>query len=306
MTVPKIGLLIPTTFSSNPPSLRELQSFAKEAESLGFDSLWTIDRLIHPGYVFDPLATISMLVAVTDRIKFGTSILLTAFRNAVHLAKFLSTLDHLIGGRLILGASLGGRDGEYEASGVSVRQRVARLNENIKVMRMLWNQDVASFKGHFYDLRAVSMNPKPVERAIPIYIGGRAETVLRRAARIADGWIAGASFPPNEFAAVVQKVKKLLDQFGRDQSSFSVVKLLYTWVADDRALAKRVIKKWADAYYQRDYDVERYCAFGNATECGSIIEQFIEAGAETVILGPPSTDLSQIRKIANEVLPHLS
>ena len=137
-----IGILIPGSFAGAPPTLREFTAFFRRADDLGLHSLWVIDRIFHHNHVLDPMTLLTCAAAVTSRIRVGTSVLLFVLRNPILIAKTTATLDHLSGGRLTLGVSLGGRDNEFEPLGVSMKQRVSRLRENLTVMRKLWTDHV--------------------------------------------------------------------------------------------------------------------------------------------------------------------
>ncbi len=184
----KIGLLVPGGFGGTPPSMAEFNSFFRRADELGYDSLWVIDRLFHNINIIDPMTLMACAAAVTDRIRLGTSVLLFVMRNPALVAKTISTIDYLSGGRVTLGISLGGRDNEYEPMGVDVKRRVSRFTEGLEVMRRLWNEDGVTHHGRFFDMDNVTVNPKPVQKpGIPVIFGGTAEGVFKRTGELADG-----------------------------------------------------------------------------------------------------------------------
>jgi len=188
----RIGFIIPGSFSGKPPALSEFTEFFRRVDDLGFHTLWVIDRLFHHINILEPLTLLTCAATVTSRIRLGTSVILFVLRNPVLMAKTTATLDYLSGGRLILGVSLGGRDQEFEALGVPIKQRVSRLQEQLTVMWKLWTEQQVTFHGRYYHLDNVNMEPKPLQKpGIPILMGGRADAVLKRSAEQADGWIAG-------------------------------------------------------------------------------------------------------------------
>jgi alkanesulfonate monooxygenase SsuD/methylene tetrahydromethanopterin reductase-like flavin-dependent oxidoreductase (luciferase family) len=222
------------------------------------------------------------------------------------MAKTTATLDYLSGGRLILGVSLGGRDNEFEPLGVSMQQRVSRLRENLTVMRQLWTEPQVTFHGRHYHMDNVSMEPKPVQKpGIPILMGGRAEAVLKRSAEEADGWISGGQGTPEAFREAWQKVRSYAQAAGKDPDALEAGKLMYISVGEDRERCREQLRVFIHAYYGPQFDVDANCAFGPPAVCAARIQGFLDAGAKTVMLGPPWPDVEQARRIATEVVPCL-
>jgi probable F420-dependent oxidoreductase len=306
VTAAKVGLLLPGSFAGQPPKLSEFAEFFRRADDLGFHSLWVIDRVFHSVNILDPLTVLTCAAAVTSRIRLGTAVLLTAFRNPVLTAKTTATLDYLSGGRLTLGVSLGGRDNEFESLGVPIKQRVSRLRENLAVMRKLWTEPNVTFHGRYYHLDNVNMEPKPPQKpCIPILMGGRAEAVLKRSVEEADGWIAGSQGTPETFHEGWQKVREYARAAGKDPEALEVGKLLYISVGDDRARCQEQLKAFLHTYYGPQYDVETNCIFGSPKDCAAQIQGFIDAGVKTLMLGPTRLDIDQVSRIAQEVRPLL-
>ena len=138
------------------------------------------------------MTLLACAAAVTGRIRLGTSVLLFVMRNPALVAKTISTIDYLSGGRVTLGISLGGRDNEYEPMGVDVKRRVGRFTEGLEVMRRLWTESSVTHHGRFFNLDNVNVSPKPVQKpGIPVILGGSAEGGFQRAGELADGWGAG-------------------------------------------------------------------------------------------------------------------
>ncbi len=305
-TTAKVGLLIPGSFSGQPPQLSEFTEFFRRADDLGFHSLWVIDRIFHSVNVLDPLTLLTCAATVTSRVRLGTAVLLLAFRNPVLTAKVTASLDYLSGGRLTLGVSLGGRDNEFESLGVPINQRVGRLRENLTVMRKLWTEQNVTFHGRYYHLDNVNIDPKPPQKpSIPIFMGGRAEAVLKRSVEEADGWIAGGQGTPETFHEAWQKVQGYARAAGKDPEAVEAGKLLYIAVGDDRARCQEQLRAFTHAYYGPQYDVETNCIFGSPKDCAAKIQRFIDAGAKTLMLGPTWPDVVQVTQIATEVVPLL-
>lgn len=296
-----IGLRIPTHLAEplSEPS-RQLAEFARIAEALGFDSLWVTDRLFHRVGVLDPFVALSWAAAHTSRIRLGTSVFLLTLRDPVSPAKAAATLDYLSQGRLTFGVSIGGTPAEYRALGVQASERVARLRESLVVLRRLWSDDNTSFHGRFFEFEDASINPKPVQQpSIPIWLGGGSEAVLRRAAELADGWVAGAAGTPQEFAAAVSKLQEVAKNRGRERSSLDVGRLVYISVDPDRARGLELAGRMFDPYYGSGFAARSVVA-GSVAECAEAVRPFAEVDAArmTVILGPPTFDPEQVQRLA--------
>ena len=305
-TEAKIGLLVPGSFAGTPPSMQDFTQFFRRADELGFDSLWVIDRIFHDINILEPMTLLTCAAAVTNRIRLGTSVLLFLFRNPVQLAKTAATLDHLSGGRLTLGISLGGRDFEFGPMGSDRERRVSRFRESLALMRKLWTEDNVTHHGRFYDMDNVTVLPKPVQKpGIPIWFGGSAEGALKRSAELADGWVGGGSGGNDAYRQTWQKVKDYAQAAGKDPESLDSGRLAYVYVDQDREKCRQALVEFTHAYYGPQYDVDNNCVFGSAEECATKIQGFIDAGAKTMILGPTWPDVDQIERIAREVVPLL-
>jgi len=180
----------------------------QRAEALGYRSAWTFQRLLVPAEpepdarsgmevyrsVLDPVVSLAHLAGRTDRIRLGLAVLNMPFFSPALMAKQLTTLDILSGGRLDVGLGVGWSRVEFVASGVPYERRGARAEEFLRALRALWTDDVVEFDGEFYQIPPARMQPKPVQRPHPpVLLGGGAEAALRRAGRVADGWISASN-----------------------------------------------------------------------------------------------------------------
>jgi len=193
-----------------------LLTFAREMERLGYESLWASDHIVVPHAIssrypcnatgqfplppdatfLEPLTALGMVAAVTERVRLGTTVLVLPHRHPVLAAKALATLDHLSGGRVILGAGVGWMREEIELLGAPFDERGAWSDEAIRVMRACWRDERTRFQGRFFAFPDVGCFPKPVRGDIPIWMGGHARPALRRIVALADGW--HAAFPTAE------------------------------------------------------------------------------------------------------------
>ena len=230
----KMGLLVPSCFAAAPPNMEAYTRFFRRADDLGFHSLWVIDRIFHRINIMEPLTLLTCAATVTTRIRLGTSVILSLFRNPVQLAKTTATLDYLSGGRVTLGISLGGWDNEFEAMGIAKGRRVSLFRENLTLMRKLWAETDVTHHGRFYHMDNVNVWPKPLQKpGIPIIIGAYADAALKRSAEHADGWVAGTG-NQETFRQARQKVQDYARGAGKNPDSLDSGKVLYICMGKDR------------------------------------------------------------------------
>lgn len=180
-------------------SAANLTGFGSQAERLGYDSLWTFQRLLVPDSrtmepvyqsVLDPLVALGYLSAVTSTVRLSVAVLNLPFVTPLYLAKQVATLDVLSGGRIDLGLGIGWLPEEFTASGTVTARRGARTEEYLAALRTLWTGHNDDFHGEFYEIPAGRQAPPPVQRpGPPILLGGMSAPAMDRAARVADGWV---------------------------------------------------------------------------------------------------------------------
>ena len=190
----RIGISLPVRELEN--DLAGIRDFARTAEELGFTHLRIPDMVIRPGggHLHEPLTLLSWVAALTSTIELVPSVIILPVRQTVLVAKQAAELDLLSGGRLRLGVGVGRSPEEYAALGQDYGTRGRRCDEQIELLRLLWTQDEVTFEGQWDHVEGAGINPLPVQRPIPIWIGpgggGQAPAVLRRVGRLADGWFA--------------------------------------------------------------------------------------------------------------------
>jgi len=234
----ELGVALPT--SAPYASTESLLRIAEEAERLGYNSLWTYERLLYPiagitqrdgstwqlpeSYksVYEPIETLSFVAALTQRVKLGTSIVNAPFQSPVLLARRFATLDRLSNGRVIAGLGQGWMPQEFATSNVSIKERGKRIEEYIEALRAIWGPDPVSYDGTFYHIPASIINPKPVQKGgIPILMGFNTLAAIKRAARLADIL--------NPIASTIEALESAVTAFrsaaqeaGRDPSTLKV------------------------------------------------------------------------------------
>jgi len=295
------GLRLPAV---HPTDVGRVRDFIVEAERLGFHSLWAGDHVFYNVDVLQPLQLLSWAAALTTRMRLGTAVMLTAYLNPVLLAKAAATLDCLSGGRLTLGVSIGGTEAEFKSIGVPMDQRVGRLIESVAIMRKLWQEDDVSYDGRYYEVEHGTINPKPAQRpGVPVYFGATSDAMLRRLARVADGWVGSAAVSPEAYLAGVDKVKEFAAATGRDANALGFAKLQNVSIDADRNKAVETAERHWKSYYGPRYNIENAVIYGTAEECLARLQVFTQADAPevTLALEPAGLDLGQLDLLARTV-----
>ncbi len=230
----RFGLIYPQTeFGHDPEAIKE---YAQTAESLGYAYVGAYDHVLganpeRPGgwngrYTYkdafmEPFVLFSFLAGLTTTIEFCTSILILPQRQAALVAKQAATLDLISGGRLRLGVGLGWNAVEYTALNEKFSNRGRRIEEQIELIRLLWGQSLVTYSGEWHYVPDAGINPLPERPSIPIWMGGRANPVLRRVARIADGWI--PTYPTAaDTLPHLEKLDVYLYENGRTRDGFGI------------------------------------------------------------------------------------
>ncbi len=260
---------------------------AKQAEELGFDYLSTGEHLMFHGAVPNGLISLAAAAGATSTIKLLSSITLVPLYPAALLAKLVATLDVVSGGRFSLGVGVGGEfPKEFDAVGVPVTERGARTNEALEVIdRLLTERDV-TFDGRFTSLDGVTIAPPPVQRPRPpIWVSGRQDAAIRRAARHGDGWLPYL-YTPERLAESMDKVSAFAAEAGRPDGSVAGGIYLFTCVNDDRDRALELASEQLSRQYNQDFSelVGKYALAGSPEDCLARIDEYRQAGAGTVIL----------------------
>ena len=232
------GLLTAQHHPSDPRPVAELYREAIEygvlAEAAGFDSVWTSEHhFVDDGYMSAQLPVLAAIAARTDRIRLGTGVLLAPLFDPLRLAEDAATVDLISGGRLILGLAIGWRDEEFEGFDISARSRGARMEATIGVLRQAWGDGLTTGDGVTFRFPTPGLNvtPKPVRgAATPIWIGAGAEPAVRRAGRIADGYL-GSGASPEALADRARWVREAAGAADRDPDAIEIAvhRMTFAW-----------------------------------------------------------------------------
>lgn len=222
----RLGVVLPQPeLGPDPVALRD---FVQAAEDLGYDYavLYEIILKTHdivlmdeehpdsPNDWHDPFVLMGYLAGLTSRLRFTTGVTILPSRPTILVAKQAAGVDRLSGGRLRLGVSVGWNKGEYRAMGADFGNRGRRIEEQIAVMRELWTKELVTFKGQYHDLENVCLGILPKQQPIPVWIGGYADAVLRRIARIGDGWCVNI-VPPDRAEPLIERFRGYVEEAER-------------------------------------------------------------------------------------------
>lgn len=286
--------------------MEHIRRFVTKAETLGYDSLWLQERILSDFAMLEPVTLLSYVAAITERICLGVSVILLTLRNPFQLAKSLSTLDRMSGGRVIIGIGLGGGHlgSHEEILGYSKEKRVGRFTESIEVMKLLWTEPKASFQGRFWNFKNVSMEPKPRSH-LPLWFGGHHENALRRAVKHGDGWMGAGSSPAAAFVQEAALIRRFLDETKRDPATFAVSKRVYLAIDKNKPRAERRVREWFGRRYRNPELGPSVCVWGGVEECSAKIRALVQAGADHIVFNPMFDEQEHLEICAKEIMPHL-
>ena len=237
---------------------------ARAVEQIGYDHIDMFDHVVmgypidgRPAGPYNPampileaLMTLSHIAAVTTRVTLGTEVLVLPQRHPTLVAKQVSTLDTLSGGRVRLGVGVGWQESEYEALGEDFHTRGARMDEAIRLLRAYWGDPRVDFEGKHYRVTAIAMEPKPPQgRQLPIWVGGNSEAALRRVGQLGDGWLASRITEAADAQRCIDTIHRHAEAAGRDPSAIGLQSMVAppprdaagkTFYADHDAVVARV------------------------------------------------------------------
>ena len=306
-------------------SVGEMLDLAAEADREEvWDSVWLGDSIFAKPRL-DAFVALGALASVTERVRLGVGCMAsTPLRDALLMAYQWLSFDFLSGGRSIFVACQGQREAgggkfeeEFAAFGIDPSTRSRRMEEAIEILRLVSETENASYQGTYNRFENVTVLPRPVQQPLPIWVTGHAnpafpklsERILRRIARLADGWMTTAN-TPETLAATLTAIKHYGEQEGRPLGDDFEACLYYNiHVTEDPDRGMEEVVSYMRDYYGVDYDrgfLQRWVAIGDPDECIRRIREFADAGATTITLRIAAYDEAhQFRRVTNEVLPAL-
>jgi probable F420-dependent oxidoreductase len=307
------GVFLPVSGSAS--SRDGLQHAARRAEDLGFSTVWAADRIVIPWQIetpyaynwtgsffvppekpfLEPLTALAFLAGCTERVRLGISVLVLPYRNPVHWAKIVASVDWLSRGRFVLGVGVGWMREEFAALGADFERRGAVADEQLRLARALLTEDHCTFHGEFYDVEDVAFEPKGFDRnaPIPIWVGGEGRAAQRRAGAFADAWF--PYFPrvtPEDLAGRFQEVRSAAERAGRDAERIECNCCLSVEVTPEPV--------------EQEPDLLR----GSPEQVGERLERFRDAGVRHVglqfLVGRFPERLEQMERLAEGALRSLA
>jgi probable F420-dependent oxidoreductase len=305
----QFGMFLPISGRAAGPET--LAGAARQAETLGYDSVWCADRIVIPWEIktpypysegqsfivppdrpfFEPLTCLAFLAGCTEKIRLGISVLVLPYRQPLYWAKIATTIDHLSKGRLILGVGVGWMAEEFEALGANFAARGELSDEQLDLVKVLWEQERARFSGRHYRFEEIAFAPKPLQKPrIPIWVGGEGKRAQRRAGERGDAWFPYfVRMTPAELARRFDNVRRAAKKSGRDPGAVRLNCCLPIELGGEAA-------PW-----------EKDRLRGSAEQIAAALEGYVRIGVEHLALQfmvPHYPErIEQIERFAREVMP---
>ena len=295
----------------------EVEETAKQArwmEDLGFEYFSAGEHFMRgdpPGPSHASLPVLGVAAGATRKIRLLSSIVLAPFYHPLFLARSAATLDAASNGRLTLGVGIGGEyPAEFEAAGLKVTQRGRRTDECLEIVRRLWSGERVTFSGRHFRLNEAMLNPAPRERpSPPIWVSGRRDAAMRRAARFGDGWVP-YFFDPPRYRDSVEKIYGFASEEGRSLEDFQWGYFPYISIYPTEQEAAEIAARQLGSQYLYGGEflniVRRECLLGTPEQCAERLGEYVEAGARHIVFSiacPPEDRERHLEEIASKLIP---
>ncbi len=295
----------------------EVEETARQArwmEELGFEYFSAGEHFMRgdpPGPSHASLPVLAVAAGATTSIRLLSSIVLVPFYHPLMLARTTATLDAASNGRLTLGVGIGGEyPSEFENSGLRVNQRGRRTDECLEVVRRLWSGEKVDFDGRHFQLNGAEINPLPVQRPNPpVWVSGRRDAAMKRAARFGEGWVP-YFFDPPRYRDSVEKISAFADETGRPLDGFQWGFFPYISIYETEQEAAEVAARQLGGQYLYGGDfiniVRRYCLLGTPEQCAERMQEYIDAGARHIVFSItclPEDRERHLEDIAAKLIP---
>jgi probable F420-dependent oxidoreductase len=279
-------------------SVETVRVVAAQAEALGFSDLWVTENTLDHVFCFDPVAVLSYAAAVTTRIRLGASVVVIPAHHPARVAHQWASLDHLSGGRAILGVGLG-REHHYRQFAIPTAHRVRRFREGVELIRALWQEPRVDYSGEIYQLEAGTMSPKPVQRPnLPIWFGVGHPNAVKRAGRLADGWMGSGGSSIAQFRQSVPILRSALEAAGRDPAGFPISKRIFLAVDERAGIARAELHRWFTRVYHNPEGTDASGIHGTPEQVRARLEEVAAMGASHLLLNPVSRYAEQVEALA--------
>jgi len=292
-----LGVSLPHR-SPEPIAPEVVLSVAQRAEALGFRDLWVTENTLDHVFCFDPVAVLTYAAAVTTRIRLGCSVVVLPAHHPAQVAHQWACLDHLSGGRAILGVGLG-RDHHYTQFQIPRERRVRRFREEIELIRALWSQPSVHYRGNIFQLEGGTMGPKPVQKpCLPIWMGVGHPNAVRRAGSLADGWMGSGGSSIAAFKQSVPILKTAVEAAGRDPAHYPISKRLFMAVDERPEVARAELHRWFTEVYHNPEGTDASGIHGTPEQVRERLEEVAAMGANHLLLNPVSRYAEQVEALA--------
>jgi probable F420-dependent oxidoreductase len=301
----RFAISIPQFYADGEFDPIAFRNYFTGVERLPYDSAWAHESVLSSAPQLSPIETMTYAAACTQRLRLGCAVLVSTVHSPVHLARSMATLDQLSGGRVDVGVGTGGGQQQFAAFGIGAERYAARFAESIVVMKALWTQQRVSFAGEFWQLTDAAMEPKPVQKPHPpVWIGAVADSALRRAARLGDGFFGSGGSTIDRFADQVLVVRAALAEAGRDPDGYPIAKRLYIGVDDNAGRARDRMRAGLARMYGRPVaDIEAAAIAGTPADCAEAVARTAAAGADLILFTTRYDHGQQAARLAEEVIP---
>ncbi|MBV9248320.1 MAG: LLM class flavin-dependent oxidoreductase [Acetobacteraceae bacterium] len=284
--------------SPEPIDIETVRRVAQRAEALGFRDLWVTENTLDHVFCFDPVVVLTYAAAVTSTIRLGASVVVLPVHNPIHIAHQWASLDHVSGGRAILGVGLG-RDHHYGQFQTPREGRVRRFREAVELVKALWTEPKVDYRGRIFALESGTMAPKPVQKPHPpIWMGVGHPDALRRTAAIADGWMGSGGSSNAAFVRSVPMLREALEKARRDPAAFPISKRVFLSVDERPGIARAELHRWFTVVYRNPEGTDASGIHGTPEQVRERLEELVAAGANHLLLNPVSRYTEQLEALA--------
>jgi alkanesulfonate monooxygenase SsuD/methylene tetrahydromethanopterin reductase-like flavin-dependent oxidoreductase (luciferase family) len=297
-TIP-FGMSLPHR-SPDPIGMDAVRTVATRAEALGFRDLWVTENTLDHVTSFDPVVILTYAAALTSRIGLGASVLVLPVHDPRMVAHQWASLDAVSNGRAIMGVGIG-RPFHFVEFEVPSEGRVARFREQVDLIRSLWSRDKTTHHGRFYNVDDARIGVRPVQAALPIWMGVGHPDAIRRAGTLADGWMGAGGSTTQEFSRSVPLLKQALEQAGRDPAVFPISKRIFIAVDDNPEKARSELHRWYTEVYHNPEGTDTSGVHGTREQVRERLESMIGMGANHLLLNPVSNHVEQLEALAEVV-----
>ena len=296
-------------FGTGLRTVADTAAFARRTEELGFDVLGCGEHVMFHGPIGNTFVQLAAAAGATEHIRLMSTIALLPLYPATLAAKMGAVLDVVSNGRYLCGIGIGGEfPPEFEACGVPVRERGARTTEAMQVIRRLWNEREVTFHGRFNTLNDITLDPPPVQRpGPPLWVAGRKDAAMRRAALHGDGWMP-YMYTPEQLAESMQTIAGLRADNPVAAADFQHGIFIFSAVHVDGDTARKMAAERLGRQYAQNFEnlVGKYALIGTPAECRQRLREYVDTGATLFMLTSACPDdyiEENVRLLAEEVIP---